>query len=68
MNPKEKALELSIKMCSHLDVFKPNLASNKKALIAVNEILDTLKSCWDEQGALNMYNYYNEVKQEIEKL
>lgn len=68
MSPKEKALELSIKMCSPLDVFKPNLASNKKAIIAVDEILDTLKSCWDEQGALNMYNYYNEVKQEIEKL
>jgi len=82
MSPKEKALELSIKMCSPLDVFKPNLASNKKALIAVEneyrsnrELLFNLKASGidiSEKVYLSrlqgLIDEEKEVKQEIEKL
>jgi len=74
MSPKEKALELSIKMCSPLDVFKPNLASNKKAIIAVNELIESTFSVkWYDNNDIIPANYllteyWQEVKQEIEKL
>lgn len=66
MSPKEKAEEFI--MDFKIDYTMPYIMAKKCALIAVDRILDTLKSCWDEQGALNMYNYYYLVKQEIEKI
>ena len=42
--PKEYAKELSIEMCSVTDVVKPNFASNKKAVIAVDKILQILNT------------------------
>jgi hypothetical protein len=62
MTPKEKAVELSIKMCSSLDVFKPNLASIRRSLIAVDEILNL------DSGNSSDKDYWKEVKQELEKL
>ena len=59
MTPKEKAKELAIKFCSPSDIVKPNIGSCRSALIAVDEILN-------KDGYNN--DYWQEVKQEIEKL
>lgn len=63
MTPREKAIELSIKMCNHQDVFKPNKSSNKKALIVVNEIINAILVFSDLTPI-----YWQEVKNELEKL
>ena len=63
MTPKEKAEELVEKMASPLDVVKINLESKRCALIAVDEMLGL---CWN--GNEIALNYWQEVKNEIEKL
>lgn len=69
-SPKEKALELieSFSDCAYnhpLDTEREVLESKKEcALVCVNEILIALKV--DDWG--DMYKYYLEVKQEIEKI
>jgi len=68
MNPKEKAIDLSIKMCSPHDIFKPNLSSNRNALIAVDELINATKL-----HDLTIYQhgrtyYWEQVKLELEKL
>jgi len=74
MTPKEKAEELSIKMCSPHDVFKPNLASNRKALIAVDELIESTfsKKWYDNNDIITadylLTEYWEEVKKEIKKL
>ena len=59
MTPEEKALEIFNKMCSSVDELLP-LDVRECALIAVDEILGEcrLERDW----------YWEEVKQEIEKL
>jgi len=71
MTPKEKAVELVGKMCLN-DCTDRNIEKAKKyALIAVDEII---KECYNWNGSdnvqweTNRFNYWNEVKQEIEKL
>jgi hypothetical protein len=54
MTPKEKAKDL---------VFKKFGCSKQYALIAVDEILNAVTTIADKK-----YDYYLEVKQEIEKL
>jgi hypothetical protein len=69
MTPKEKAEELVDKFASPLDVFKININSKRCALIAVDEILYCLNMNHDNVYFYNPeYEYYKEVKQEIEKL
>ena len=80
MTPKEKAIELVNKFnniipreCDGLE----NITSEFCALIAVDEILNeiykssTLDKYYlnnDTMNVVEAINYYNEVKQEIEKL
>lgn len=64
MTAKEKAEELAIKMCSSMDVFKPNPRSKRSALIAVDEILKVI-----EDNSLEYEdNYWVQVRLEIELL
>ena len=67
MIPKEKAIELVGKMCLN-DCTDKNIKLTKKyALVAVDEIMDIL----DKEGYYeddNKMRYWEEVKQEIEKL
>lgn len=62
MTPKEKAIELVTKFLTYSNQFYPNDTRDAKqcALISVDEILQTCteSSIW----------YWQEVKQEIEKL
>ena len=59
MNPKEKALELSIKMCNTSDVFKPNIGSKINVLKVVDEII----SICPYDGAELSVNYWKKLKQ-----
>lgn len=70
MNPKEKAQDIFDKMLfcyqGHIDEY----TAKQCALIAVDEILDV----WENQQPrrfeewLGIFQYWQEVKQEIEKL
>jgi hypothetical protein len=66
MTPKEKAIELVEKFSSvlmHDEVYEDSI---KCALIAVQKVINALDvNCW--QNA-DLIIYWNEVKQEIEKL
>jgi hypothetical protein len=77
MTPKEKALELVDKFASPLDVFKININSKRCALIAVDEIIKVcpyidlkVRETEDQLSAFDFQfvSYWQEVKQEIEKL
>ena len=65
MTPKEKAMDIFNKMCNSVDELLP-FDVKECALIAVNEILKSapLKPLMP----LGAYTYWQEVKQEIEKL
>ena len=79
MTPKEKAEELIQKTAistswgtnytggDDIPIYK-NQYAKQCALIAVDEILSYLKISLDVQTSLNAVNYWQEVKQEIEKL
>jgi hypothetical protein len=74
MTPTEKALELLNKFSVHTKAFNDNsgwiidINSTKEcALIATNEIIDTLYE-YHYDSASGSYEYWTEVKQEIEKL
>lgn len=66
-NAKEKAKELIGKMCGN-NCTEKNINKKKKfALIAVDEILES--HYFSLSGVKSsIYNYWKEVKQEIEKL
>ena len=67
MTPKEKALEIFNKMCNSVDELLP-LDVKKCALIAVDEIINNsleYMGCDLKDGEII---YWQEVKQEIEKL
>ena len=74
MTSKEKAEELvnkymnigQIKMSDHSRIYLPT--AKQCALIAVDEILDYITTSLDIQTSLAAVNYWQEVKQEIEKL
>ena len=68
MTLKDKAKELVEKFASPLDVFKININSKRCALIAVDEILDDDVYDMSEELFENRISYWEEVKQEIEKL
>lgn len=77
MTPEEKAKELSIRFYNIADVFKPNFASKRMALKAVEEIISELSILEKELNLENeeqinylkrVKNYYNEVLIEINKL
>lgn len=65
MTPKEKAIELFDKYDSFLYKEYNNLEAKKCALIAVDEILYVIDRDMNYQ---NVYSFYLNVKQEIEKL
>lgn len=79
ITPKEKAKELVEKfkdyvhgyvggsMLSNYEYPERILSQAKEcALITVEGILDTLKECWDEEGAYKQYEYFDLVKKEIQ--
>lgn len=81
MNAREKALEIYNKMdwfthgyvgssmLSNTEFDDAKIRSTKAAsMVVIEQMLDTLKSCWDEQGAFNMYNFWEQVKIELERL
>lgn len=70
MTPKEKAKELRDKFYDQRDYVMigdefANERARQCALIAVEEIMDVL---WDNGTSSNYYKYWQEVKQEIERL
>lgn len=70
-NPKEKAEELLKKMASDLDFVKINLESKRCALIACDEIINNFGTRTTGQEFYTEYRaveYYQQVKNEIEKL
>lgn len=68
MNAKEKALELSIKMCSKSDVFKPNTASKRKAIMLVDEIIKENKLFPYNTIFYERIEFWKQVKIEIKNL
>jgi hypothetical protein len=65
MTPKQKAEELYLKYYPWFnDYANPKPAAKQCALIAVDEILETIKWCIGD----SQVEYWQEVKQEIEKL
>jgi hypothetical protein len=70
MTPKEKAINLIDKMSTHDRDIHPHCThyiAKQCALISVDEMLKELESIDDGQTVIP-YNYWQEVKQEIEKL
>jgi hypothetical protein len=67
MTPKEKAKELVYKFDDTMEFSTPQRFAKQCALVAVEEIIKTLYEYHydSESGA---YEYWQEVKQEIEKL
>jgi hypothetical protein len=63
MTPKEKALEIFNKMCNSVDELLP-LDVKQCALIAVDEIINSINPF----GMFLGKDYWQEVKQEIQKL
>jgi hypothetical protein len=66
MTPKEKAAELVYKFDDTMEFSTPQRFARKCALIAVDEIL-IIQEYWGGINNTN-YQYWQEVKQEIEKL
>lgn len=68
MTPKEKAMQIFNRMCNSVDELLP-LDVKQCALIAVDEVLYCLNLNHDNVYFYNPeYEYYKEVKKEIEKL
>lgn len=67
-NPKEKAKHLLDKMTTNADslIYK-NLYAKECALIAVDEIIQAIRYT-DAKSDFGYVGYWNQVKQEIEKL
>ena len=70
-NPKEKAKELFEKYFNIIDNSHPltdiNISAKQCALIAVDEILNTIEYS-SQADELSKVSYWEEVKNEIEKL
>jgi hypothetical protein len=67
MTPKEKAKELVYKFDDTMEFSTPQRFAKKCALIAVDEIINSIV-IFDLTAAENQFTYWEEVKQEIEKL
>jgi len=68
MTPQEKARDLVDKYDNTLTYLESKSKAKQCALIAVEEILNTLYSIPFGNALDNELEYWNEVKQEIEKL
>jgi len=72
MTPKEKAEQLYkdayMRWCYELSHDKNVLIAKNITTYMCNEILNYLKTSFDVQTSLNAVNYWEEVKQKIEKL
>lgn len=67
ITPKEKAKHLALKFTSSTDVIKPNIASIRMALLCVDELKKQALS-FDYNLAVSLSKFYDEVKEEIQKL
>jgi hypothetical protein len=67
MTPKEKAFQLVIDKYYHLNCISKIEYAKRCALIAIDEVLFVLNEI-DSTEQWNASWFYNEVKQEIEKL
>lgn len=71
MSPKEKAEELVKKYFDEVDKANPLedilISAKRCALIAVNEIKESLKSNIEYPKIILLLDYWNEVIEEIEK-
>jgi hypothetical protein len=75
MTPKQKAIELTHKFCSHVEGYfgskKNMIAAKKAALVAVDEIIKVLNpEHWglEMNIAIDELIYWRNVKQELDKL
>lgn len=72
MNPEVKAQELIDKFMPHSSGDSNNNEAKRCALIAVDEIIELYEfhaiSDFDNKRVIDTLNYFDEVKQEIEKL
>lgn len=68
MTPKEKALDIFNKMCNSVDELLP-LDVKECALIAIDEIIKAIPDAsFDDSPYNHELVWWQEVKQEIEKL
>ena len=65
MTPKEKAIELVDKMYHYQ--WREKQRAKECALIAVNEIINAISTIYEHDWNI-LHPYWQEVKQEIEKL
>lgn len=83
MTPKKKANQLFDKINIHIPINasfkdsaeeaswkieKDHLSTKKIALIAVDEIIDSIDIGFEDYKGLAKNSYWNEVKQELEKI
>ena len=69
MTPKEKAEELVDKYNFLKEIFIPSIHEQKQcALIAVDEIINQLTPIKQAPNNKDAFNYWQEVKEEINKL
>jgi hypothetical protein len=69
MTPKEKAQELIDKMINTDIMYMSNYLAKQCCLIAVDEIIEAIDFDWMEiQNLESEHRYWQQVKQEIEKL
>jgi hypothetical protein len=68
MTPKEKSMQLIYAFEAFTDRDNELEFAKQCALIAVDEILDAISGMVDEENGYSADEYYQEVKQEINKL
>jgi hypothetical protein len=75
MTPKQKAIELTHKFCSHVEGYfgskKNMIAAKKAALVAVDEIISVLNpENWgiEMNIVIDEIHYWNKVKEEINNI
>ena len=72
LSPKEKAIEIYNSFRNENSVMAANVRAKKQAIACVNEILKSISYIvWENEGDINFkpfFDYFEEVKQEIEKL
>ena len=64
MTPKEKALELVIRIQEEISI----ILARKIALICVDEVINSIEVGYEDFKSLAKINYYQQVKEEINKL
>ena len=68
MTPKEKAIEIYNKFRNENSVMTANIRAKKQALICVKEIIYYMSGLHDSVCYNNANDFWEEVKEELQKL